>query len=215
MNSILMDSFASAPLWMVVKATALLGIAALVQLIVCRRASAATRHTVWTLAIASVLLLPLVSLALPQWPVVMIEVNPRPVLVTTVGAAAEVADATTPQAISVEPAPVPVPRAPDFSWPAFVVGMYLAGLFVLLLRLFVQRWSVRRFARSATVVQDGDWMDLLAECTDRMGVHRPVRLLRSREHNVPVTFGTRRPAIVIPTIASDLDRGQTTGCDGP
>ncbi len=34
-----------------------------------------------------------------------------------------------------------------------------------------------------------------------MGVRRPVRLLRSRERNVPVAFGTRRPAIVIPAVA--------------
>ena len=42
----------------VVKATALLGIAAIMQLVVFRRASAATRHLVWTFALVSVLLLP-------------------------------------------------------------------------------------------------------------------------------------------------------------
>ena len=44
-------------------------------------------------------------------------------------------------------------------------------------------------------------MHLFTECADRIGVRRPVRLLRSREHNVPAALGTRRPAIVIPAIA--------------
>ena len=43
--------------------------------------------------------------------------------------------------------------------------------------------------------------DSLETADDRMGVVRPVRLLRSREHNVPVALGTVRPSIVIPSIA--------------
>ena len=124
MNNIFVDSFASVPLWLVVKATALLGIAAFVQAIVCRRASAATRHTVWTLAIASVLLLPIVSLALPQWPVVMIEADPRPAVVSSVGAVAAAGDAMPPRTTSIEPAPTPVQPAPDFSWSAVSGGVY-------------------------------------------------------------------------------------------
>ena len=53
----------------VVKATALLGIAAIMQLVVFRRASAATRHLVWTIALVSALLLPIVSLVGPAWTV--------------------------------------------------------------------------------------------------------------------------------------------------
>ena len=214
MNSISIDSFASASLWIVVKATALLGIAALVQLIVYRRASAATRHTVWTLAIASVLLLPLVSLALPEWPLAMIEVDPNPAVATPSGVAAAVVVETAPQTGAVAPAPFPVQQAAGFSWSTFIAGVYIAGLLVLLMRLIAQRWSVRRLARSASVVPDGDWTDVLAECADRMGVHRPVRLLRSREHNVPVTFGTRQPSIVIPAIGDTWtdDRRRAVMC---
>ena len=58
----------SAALWIVVKASVLLGVAAIVQALLHRRTSAATRHLVWTLAIVGVLLLPVLSLALPAWP---------------------------------------------------------------------------------------------------------------------------------------------------
>jgi beta-lactamase regulating signal transducer with metallopeptidase domain len=214
MNSILVELVGSASLWLALQATALLGIAALVQLIVYRRGSAATRHTVWTLAIASVLLLPLVSLALPQLPVVLVEVDPKPEFVAPVAMSAVAAEATPLQTSAIEPPPVPAGEATDFSWSAVVVRVYMVGLLVLLARLIVQRWTVRQFSHRATVVQDGDWMVLLGECADRMGVHRPVRLLRSREHNVPVTFGTRRPSIVIPAIADTWteDRRRAVMC---
>src|SRR5687768_9121063 len=184
MNSILVELVGSASLWLVLQATALLGIAALVQLIVYRRGSAASRHTMWTLAIESVLLLPLVSLALPQLPVVLVEVDPKPEFGAPAATSAVAAEATPLQTSAVEPPPVPVGEATDFSWSAVIVRVYMVGLLVLLARLIVQRWTVRRFSHRATVVQDGDWMVLLGQCADRMGVHRPVRLLRSREHNV-------------------------------
>ena len=58
-------------LWIVARASTLIAIAALVQLVVGRRSSAAARHLVWTLAIAGVLLLPLVTWALPTWSLVV------------------------------------------------------------------------------------------------------------------------------------------------
>ena len=71
-----------------VKATALLGIAAIMQIVLFRRASAATRHLVWTIAIVSVLLLPVVSLVGPAW-TVEIPAAQRPVSVTPVATSAD------------------------------------------------------------------------------------------------------------------------------
>ena len=42
-----------------------------------------------------------------------------------------------------------------------------------------------------------------------MGVRRPVRLLRSRERSMPMAFGTRRPAILIPAMADTWPDDQT------
>jgi len=49
-----------------VKATVLLGAAALTTLAL-RRASAASRHLVWTIALLAALALPALTLALPRW----------------------------------------------------------------------------------------------------------------------------------------------------
>ena len=65
-----LDPAISVTLWIAIKASVLLGIAAIVQAVIYRRASAAMRHLVWTLAVIGVLLLPILSLVLPEWAVV-------------------------------------------------------------------------------------------------------------------------------------------------
>ena len=50
-----------------VKVTLVLGVAAVIQFALARRMSAATRHMVWTLAIAGVLVLPPLAGSLPEW----------------------------------------------------------------------------------------------------------------------------------------------------
>ena len=51
----------------VVRASALLTAAALIDLFLRRRASAATRHLLWTLAVVALLALPIASSELPAW----------------------------------------------------------------------------------------------------------------------------------------------------
>ena len=187
----------------VVKATALLGIAAIMQLVVFRRASAATRHLVWTIALVSVLLLPVVSLVGPAWtveiPAAQTPVSVTPVA-TSVDAPLEIANGPASPVIARESTPAP-PRAANVSWSTAFIIVYCAGAIGLLIYLLAQQWNVRRFARQATLVQDAAWTRLLDECADALGIRRPVRLLRSRTHGVPLAFGTRRPSIVIPDIA--------------
>ena len=71
MSTWFVDPAVSTALLIIVKASVLLGAAAIVQALLSRWTSAATRHLVWTLAIAGVLLLPVLSLALPDWTVVI------------------------------------------------------------------------------------------------------------------------------------------------
>ena len=187
----------------VVKATALIGIAAIMQLVVFRRASAATRHLLWTIALVSVLLLPVVSLVGPAW-TIEIPAAEKPVTVTPAPTSAdaplEIANGPSSPVIALESTPAP-PRAANVSWSAAFLIVYCAGAIGLLIYLLAQQWNVRRFARQATLVQDAAWTRMLDECADALGIRRPVRLLRSRTHGVPLAFGTRRPSIVIPDIA--------------
>jgi beta-lactamase regulating signal transducer with metallopeptidase domain len=203
MTAFSVDAAVFAAFWITVKVSAILGVAAFVQYMLRRRASAATRHMVWTLAIVSVLLLPAASLVLPTW-TIGIPTAPgrtRVMPVETHGdgqpAAAGPSD---PLPVSLDSAPA-VPQDAGFSWPIALVIAYVAGLIVALIRVVAQRSALRRSARNAILVQDAGWSRLLADCAPRLGVDCPVRLLRSREHGVPMTFGTRRPSIVIPEFA--------------
>jgi hypothetical protein len=65
-------------LWIAIKGSVLLCVAALVQFALFRRASAAARHVVWTLSITCVLLLPVVSIVVPEWPLVTLSARQMP-----------------------------------------------------------------------------------------------------------------------------------------
>jgi beta-lactamase regulating signal transducer with metallopeptidase domain len=202
--SIDIDPIMSAALWIVLKASVLLGVAAAVQALLSRRMSAAARHLVWTLAVAALLLLPVLSLALPRWSVVIRTPAPKAEEAPPVMDRAEEG-----RNLSGSPAALPAPAgsgpvarpAADISWPAVIAGLYAAGVLVMLIQLARQRRSVRRLAREGTEVYDPEWATLLSECARRVGVDRPVRLFRSRQQSMPMAFGTRRPSILIPAVA--------------
>jgi beta-lactamase regulating signal transducer with metallopeptidase domain len=203
MNMLFTDSATSVALWIVIKASILLGVTALVGFALRRRASAATRHGIWMLGLLSLLPLPLVSATLPQWRI-EIQTASKP------GGVARVADPITvppieretaaSAGITVHPPEAAQPAAAS-SWSAAVAVVYSVGVLGFLLFLTLQRRTLRRLARSSTLVEDPEWTRLLKECATALRVNRPVHLLRSRERNVPMTFGIRRPSIVIPTIA--------------
>jgi beta-lactamase regulating signal transducer with metallopeptidase domain len=168
-----------------------------------RRASAASRHLVWTLAVAALLLLPLVSAALPRWdiripvPATRHEARnqgPAGYQVQGIGSVVAIAPVDVDAATA-------VPLTPAWSWAVVVAGLYLGGFFVLVFRLAYERWRVYRFALRAADVRDPEWTRLLRDCARRLDVRREVRLLRSLDHSMPMAFGTRRPTIVIPSVS--------------
>ncbi len=92
------------------------------------------------------------------------------------------------------------------AWGAVAPRVYALGLGVMGVHLLVQRWRVHRLGREARAVDDGAWLDLLEEGARTLDVRRPVRLLRSHRSTMPMTFGTLRPAILLPATADTWDR---------
>jgi beta-lactamase regulating signal transducer with metallopeptidase domain len=206
------------------KASLLLAAAAVAQAILRRRTSAATRHLLWTLAVASLLLLPALAVVLPAWtlpvPLPTLTANAPDIAWQTPVASQPLASrqeanerAVTASTRTTPSTPAPgglvsttsASSAPDggarLSWVTALLMLYAAGALLLLLRLAVERFAVTRIARQATPMHDPEWRALLADCAERMQVDRPVRLLRSRDRTMPMTFGTRRPVILMPAIA--------------
>jgi beta-lactamase regulating signal transducer with metallopeptidase domain len=185
----------------VLKASALLATGATTYLLCRRWTSAATRHLILTLSLASVLALPLASFVLPPWDIV---VRTMPRIADDPAPIAARADEAPPLDVSASAAtlgPTPVPRASSFSWPIALLMVYVAGVAAMLLHGAAAFWMMRRFARRAVRVEDPDWIRPVSEAAASIGIARPVTLLRSCEHNIPVVFGLRRGTIVIPAIA--------------
>ena len=186
----------------------ILMIAAAAAVAVLSRASAATRHFIWTLTIVGLLLLPVFSTTLPRWelaiPVAPIESSAAIDVARRAGitsAPVTVSASATPR-VSVVESPNPAARLP---WPLVLVTLYVIGVLILLGRFVVHHSVARRIVRSTTAVSDREWTSLLDDCAARMGVARAASLRRSLTQVMPVTAGTLAPSIVIPADADGWD----------
>ena len=210
------------PLTVAIKATLILGAALLATAALSqRRAPAAARHLVWTLAVCGLLALPLFSAALPGWRLGFITVGasqavatPTPsVAITTADVeVAVVSRAGTPVAADVR-TPVTRPGASaaepglaaagDRGMEAglLILAVYLLVALALLGRIVAGRMSVRRLAREAVEVTDPEWTGLVRDLAWMQDISRPVTLLRGGRATMPMTWGVRRPTILLPAEA--------------
>ena len=199
----------------VVKASLVLGAAALTSLIL-RRASAALRHLVWTLALCSALFLPVVSLALPKWQLQLVTIaSPAPAVETTLTApAAEPAAASLAEAPRLgrggnahpTPAPRPAPASraawlPSMSWQTALLGIWLLGAIAILGRIAVGLVAVRFVSRRTQLVTDAGWLPMAMDLAEEMGISPRLRFLRSGRASMPVATGLFRPSVIMPADA--------------
>jgi beta-lactamase regulating signal transducer with metallopeptidase domain len=203
MSTFLLDAAMSPASLLVLKASLLLSAAACVLTLLRGRTSAAARHLIWTLALVSCLLLPIASIVLPEWSIAVLTASKgdaAPPLIDRIDEPVAALSSLASVTIDADAASGPA-RGFSFSRPALIGGVYAVGVAVMLIALSAQRWSVRRCARRASAVEDSDWQRLLDDCGRSIGVRGPVRLLRSRGETMPMAFGIRRPAILIPAMA--------------
>jgi beta-lactamase regulating signal transducer with metallopeptidase domain len=90
-------------------------------------------------------------------------------------------------------------RAVD--WAKLLTLAWATGMALVLARMLAGWWSLRRLARRSSVVTDEAWTGLLRDLRWMMDVDRPVTLLRGGEATMPMTWGIRRPAILLPAEA--------------
>ena len=214
----------SASFWVLatlLKLTALL-IGAVVVAALLRRGSAALRHLVWGMGIVTVLVLPLVSLALP-WQLAVVPLE------TAVGAIRQTAVEPIPPATSMRhetpPALDRVPGEPQTSAsgttlqtsergrtslsPATIVSLLLLvwglGAAYLLGRLALGALVLRRVVRRGTPLETPDWRRPLLEAADRLALPELPMLVMSDRFPMPFACGIVRSAIVVPSGAAEWD----------
>ena len=210
-------TIATALLSLAVKVTIVLALAALLDRAILRRhASAAARHLVWSVAISAVLLLPVASWLVPALAVPLPAIGsrafaePAPAHVAPAApeqrtvqvargelAAVTRSPATTAATTSAAAGPLRAVRR-AVSWTDVVLGIYLAGVAILLARVAAEQRIVRRIERGATPDGDGEWTTLLRTVAARLNVRRPVTILHGAASTMPLTWGVRRPAVLVP-----------------
>jgi HEAT repeat protein/beta-lactamase regulating signal transducer with metallopeptidase domain len=205
----------------VVKATIVLGGAA-VAAYALRHASAALRHLIWTVALTSALLMPVLSIALPRWqlPVVTLAAPVTPAPIAPIDDAASQAPpfranepergpsaATMPASSGAAAAPVaPGPAAAgigDISWPRALAGVWAIGVLLIVGRVLVGLVAVQWMARRGERVLDAPWMKMAIGLASEVGVPSNITFLRSGRAVMPMACGVLRPAVMMPAEADE------------
>lgn len=193
-----------------------------------RHRSAAFRHGIWSLAVAFILVIPLLSSILPAWQVRVPEVlllhRPEPSsLEATIEPRTDAAPAplssrsaygqATPMkegsgqsvpaeaggaAMSAEPASLPSKS----SGPLYVLIVWASGAAILLFLIAMHAVRIRLIARRAYSDVSSKPAHLLRKLIADHSVRRSVRLLYSDRFSMPVTWGVLRPVILLPQEAA-------------
>jgi len=226
MDSLLIALFAFA-----IRATVLL-VAAWLATHLLRRASAATRHLIWTSAIAGVLALPILSGVVPVWSVPVISIAAKtdwPLEAVAPAGKPKRETSANPRSTWSQPTSA-VPETPvtrDVLAPAersisntartFALHFTLNGVlavawlslaFLLLSRLAIANARVSSWQRSSRAVEDARWLTLLRRLSRQYDLERPVVLLENSDTDVPVTWGIVYPVILLPSSAAHWDEEQ-------
>jgi beta-lactamase regulating signal transducer with metallopeptidase domain len=172
---------------------------ALLLLELMKKRSAADRSWIAHLALAALLILPLVSFALPLdvvGPEVLVgraEVHSAPlVMPSTKRESAQSTVAVTPgDTVAVSP---PESGGGPVDWPFWG---YIAPAAVLLLLTLIALTRLVILKARATVLVDAPWLTALARAQKRMGFKHGTALLTSDELPSPISWGVVRPVILL------------------
>jgi beta-lactamase regulating signal transducer with metallopeptidase domain len=189
-----------------------------------RRASAAWRHLVWCLSVVSLLLLPALALALPNWRVTWLPrwaagqthapatghpahakadtmepldgLSPTTILLQPSAPAAATEAHGSPSATAV--ATTSPPRGPV---PWLAIG-WAVGMLLSLVPLACGLWQLAALHRRSRVIGDQRWLSLLGELRRQLELRRNVQLRQSEAALVPLTWGALKAVLLVPAEAS-------------
>ena len=211
--------------WDIAPRELLLLVVAGLTLLVLRRASAATRHLAWTATLASLLALPLLSALLPGW-----TVPGLPVLLSTPNEASFApqegssppllrSSATVPTPTAglspVDPATTvpsgPVSLLPDLQtvetagrpWQMWAFALWLTGVLLVFARFALGTAWLLRLTRRAQLITEDEWLAHGRKLASQLGLFRLPLMYFSGRATMPLTWGIRRPIVLLPAEAAD------------
>ena len=198
------------------KATAILVAASAVAL-AARRRSSSLRHLIWTAGLAGAVSMFVLPALLPSWRVIpapaLAATNERPAgdwhvpparaLATAPSAPLSVPAASALAIAGDRTLVVPIAPTTRVDWSRVLVGAWLLGAAIVVMRYGWGMWMLRRLARRAADVDDTEWSALSREIAARLQLRRAVRIVWSADLAVPLTWGIVRPHVGVPADAGD------------
>ena len=164
-----------------------------------RKRNASTRHTLWTAALMSLPFLTIVALFPRNAP---LPVSPIPVFpnYATVSPRFIIERQGFPEAVGTSSQNLSEKKASApfrYPWLSAAV-LYVAGVTILLVPIFMGRLRVRRWIDDGAPVLDERVIDICYELSTRSGIHRPIMAVESKNASVPFTMRFFHPVIVLP-----------------
>jgi beta-lactamase regulating signal transducer with metallopeptidase domain len=214
-----------------IKSAIILSVAGLLAVSL-RKASAAARHLVWSVAIVSLLALPAISVALKSW-----RIEALPSLETIVGVSAgdesretagfgaipergvesgaglrapgrHLYTGTEPPVVNQGSPRFDAAAKPEasvwggFDWKIALSLAWLAGAFVVMARLAAGTARVWLLTRRAQGVE-GSWLTLARTLAVRLRLRRRVRIFKTDRISMPMTWGLMRSDVLLPKDADE------------
>ncbi len=101
--------------------------------------------------------------------------------------------------------PEPTPKRIDVRW---LLGIWLTGAVVLLMRLLRSRISLWRTASRATALEDGSVFDEIESIRNELGIRRPVVVQLGAPGTMPMVWGVFRSCLLLPEDARNWSLGR-------
>ncbi|QDT43735.1 Regulatory protein BlaR1 [Gimesia alba] len=189
-----------------------------------RRASAAVRYSVWSVAIFSVITLPVINSCVPKWTLEAGTVNQSAAIDHREPQSAALPVSITQQSAQMgglERTLIPESASPASAVTTekitgsnylsallpdavmFLNVFWLVGSGAMLIRLLIMRVRLWSASRSYEAVTAGRLFELLQMCRDELDYSKSVRLFVTDQRVMPMTWGIFRPSILLPREAEN------------
>src|SRR5690606_34177737 len=186
------DAWAALLFLSAVKAAFVIALAAVLGRLL-RRQAAATRHLVWVVAFGAALAMPALLMVVPGWEV--------PVLPAE-AAALWAAEAEPIPAGAVMGVALPEAVTPTLPLSLLLLLVWVAGAVLVLARWLAGVAGAAVITARARPLEEPAWQAATAQAAARLGLERPVALRVSASLRSPMTWGGRRPVVLLPTSAA-------------
>lgn len=180
---------------------------------VLRKQTAALRHTIWTVAVFVLPLLPFLSMGtakigIPQTKIgnmtpyevpkparAFVSTSVMPIQPKETGTLITGAPVST--IVLTPPAPVANPSFREYSWLA-AFSRYLIVAGALFAWIFFERRRMKRWIQSGTAVFDSRTLDVFHQAQQRLDLMGEIPIMEHPKVPAPLTFGIRHPVIMFP-----------------